>query len=319
MSADVDVVIVSWNTREHLARCLAALGAGGDGIALDVIVVDNASSDGSPAMVAEKFPHARLIENATNAGFGRACNTGAAAGSARAILLLTRDCEPAPGAVAAMLGALDGDRTLGAVFCRLVNEDGTLQPSVHRGLPTPWTHAGDVFFRSSLRHAVYRTPALKRWLLAPTLRRHAAAHDVAWGGAASMLVRRSAFDAIGGFDERFFMYSEDLDLCARLGNAGHRLRYLPEAVTMHAWGASTAQRPAAMLREAYVSRLRYFDKHFPGWGGTLVAALARVELRVRLAALSLLGVLPGGTRWRRRAAETAACLVEIRRLRGERV
>ena len=88
---------------------------------------------------------------------------------------------------------------------------------------------------------------------------------------------------------------------------------------MHAWGASTAQRPAAMLREAYVSRLRYFDKHFPGWGGALVAALARVELRIRLAAFSLLGVLPGGTPWRRRSAETAACLVEIRRLRAERV
>lgn len=319
MRADVDVVIVSWNTREHLARCLAALGADGDGIALDVIVVDNASSDGSPAMVTQKFPHVRLIENATNAGFGCACNTGAAAGSARAILFLNSDCEPAPGAVAAMLGALDTDVTLGAVFCRLVNEDGTLQPSVHRMLPTPWAHVGDVFFCSSLRHALYRRRALKRWLLASTLRRHAAAHDVAWGGAASMLVRRAAFEAIGGFDERFFMYSEDLDLCARLGNVGHRLRYLPEAVTMHAWGASTAQRPAAMLREAYVSRLRYFDKHFPGGGGALVAALAGVELRVRLAAFSLLGIMPGGASWRRRAAETAACLVAIRRLREERV
>lgn len=314
----MDVVIVSWNTREHLARCLAALGAGGDRLALNVIVVDNASSDGSPAMVAEKFPHARLIENGVNAGFGRACNTGAAAGVARALLLLNSDCEPAPGAVAAMLAALERDPALGSVFCRLVNADGTLQPSVHRALPTPWAHVGDVFFRSSLRHAVYRTPALKRWLLAPTVRRHAAGHDVAWGGAACMLVRRSAFDAIGGFDERFFMYSEDLDLCARLGSAGYRLRYLPEAVTMHAWGASTAQRPADMVREAYVSRIRYFDKHFPGGGARLVTVLATVELRVRLAAFSLLGLLPGGAAWRRRAAESAACLAETRRLREER-
>ncbi|MEX2146954.1 MAG: glycosyltransferase 87 family protein [Candidatus Rokuibacteriota bacterium] len=312
--ADIDVVIVSWNTREHLARCLTALtAAGDDGVGLNVIVADNGSTDGSAAMVAGKFPHVRLLAGADNVGFGRACNAGARAGCARAILLLNSDCEPAPGALAAMLAALDAGPDVGGVFCRLVNADGTLQPSVHRSLPTPWSHLGDVVFRGSLRHALYRTVALKRWLLAPTQRRHAVAHDVAWGGAACLLVRRAAFEGVGGFDERFFMYSEDLDLCARLGAAGHRLRYLPEAAAMHAWGASTAQRPAAMVREAYVSRVRYFDKHFPGWGGAVAATLATVELGVRRATFSVLGRLPGADRagWRRRAAESAACAASV--------
>jgi len=309
VSAAVDVVIVSWNTREHLARCLTALAADAADPPLNVIVVDNASTDGSAAMVAEKFPHARLLAHADNVGFGRACNAGARVGAAPAVLILNSDCESAPGAVAAMLAALDGDATLGGVFCRLVNSDGTLQPSVHRALPTPWAHVGDVFFRSSLRYALYRTPALKRWLLARTARRHATAHDVAWGGAACMLVRRSAFEAVGGFDEGFFMYGEDVDLCARLGAAGQRLRYLPEAIVVHAWGASTVQRPAAMLREAYVSRVRYFTKHYPGWGGAVAALLATMEIGVRRAAFSALAVLggPEAARWRRRAAESAAC------------
>ena len=313
MSAAVDVVIVSWNTREHLARCLDALEATTAGVALNVIVVDNASTDGSAAMVAGKFPRVRLLANADNLGFGRACNAGARAGRARALLILNSDCEPAPDAVAAMLTALDADPTLGGVFCRLLNRDGTLQPSVHRALPTPWTHVGDVFFRSSLRYALYRTPALKRWLLAPTARRHATAHDVAWGGAACMLVRRSAFEAVGGFDEGFFMYCEDLDLCARLGAAGQRLRYLPHAVVVHAWGASTVQRPAAMLREAYASRVRYFDKHYPVWGGAVAAVLVTMEISVRRAVFSTLGFLRGrgGARWRRRAEESAACLTSV--------
>jgi N-acetylglucosaminyl-diphospho-decaprenol L-rhamnosyltransferase len=319
-AVDMDVVIVSWNTREHLARCLTALAApSADAVSLNVIVVDNGSTDGSAAMVADKFPHVRLLAGADNVGFGRACNAGAAAGRARAVLLLNSDCEPAPGALATMLAALDAEPEVGGVFCRLLNVDGTLQPSVHRSLPTPWSHLGDVVFRGSLRHALYRTVTLKRWLLAPTERRHRVAHDVAWGGAACLLVRRTAFEAVGGFDERFFMYSEDLDLCARLTTAGYRLHYLPQAAVMHAWGASTAQRPAAMVREAYVSRVRYFDKHFPGWGGALTATLATVELAVRRATFSLLGLLPGRSRagWRRRAAESAACAASLAPVLGD--
>src|SRR5207247_1388209 len=137
---------------------------------------------------------------------------------------------------------LDADATLGAVFARLVNADGTLQPSVHDALPTPWSQAGDVLFASSLKYALYRAPALKPALLRGTLRRHAAAHDVAWGGAACLLVRRKAFDAVEGFDERFFMYMEDVDLCARLGAAGFRLRYVPEAVARARGGRRAAGR-----------------------------------------------------------------------------
>ena len=154
MTLDVTTVVVSWNTREHLARCLAALEDAAEGLRVETIVVDNGSTDGSQPMVAEKFPRARLIQSRDNVGFGRASNAGAAAGTGRAILMLNSDCELAPGALTTLLGALDAEAALGGVFARLVNADGTLQPSVHGALPTPWTQAGDVVFASSLRYAL---------------------------------------------------------------------------------------------------------------------------------------------------------------------
>jgi GT2 family glycosyltransferase len=311
MTPDVTAIVVSWNTREHLARCLAALEAAADGLRVETIVVDNGSTDGSQAMVADEFPRARLIQLPDNVGFGRACNAGAAAGTGRAILLVNSDCELAPGALAVLGAALDADATLGAVFARLVNADGTLQPSVHEALPTPWSQAGDVLFASSLRYALYRAPGLKRVLLGGTLRRHAAAHDVAWGGAACVLVRRKAFEAVDGFDPRFFMYMEDVDLCARLGAAGFRLRYVPEAVALHHWGASTAKSPAPMLRHAYLSRLAYFDKHFPGWGGGVAGALIALELSVRTAALRAAARLTARRGLAARAEASAACRADV--------
>ena len=311
MTPDVTVVVVSWNTREHLARCLDALDGAAAELRVETLVVDNDSTDGSQAMVATKFPRVRLIQNPDNVGFGRAANIGALQGSGRAILMLNSDCELSPGALAMLLDALDADPALGAVFARLTNADGTLQPSVHDALPTPWSHAGDVLFASSLRYALYRAPALKTALLRRTLRRHAAAHDVAWGGAACVLLRRKAFETVEGFDERFFMYMEDVDLCARLTAAGFRLRYVPEAVAVHHWGASTAKNPARMLRHAYLSRIAYFDTHFPGWGGGVAGALASIELAIRTATLGVAARLTGSASLAARAQASAACRADI--------
>jgi GT2 family glycosyltransferase len=311
VTAAVTAVVVSWNTREHLVRCLDALEAAGTGVAVETVVVDNGSTDGSQAMVAVKFPRVRLLQSPDNVGFGRAVNAGAAAGDGRAILIANSDCEPAPGVIATLLAALDADPTLGAVFPRLVNADGTLQPSVHRALPTPWSHAGDVVFASSLRYALYRSPVLKRGLLRPTVRRHARAHDIAWGGAACVLVRRTAFEAVDGFDPRFFMYMEDVDLCARLAAAGFRLRYVPEAEAVHHWGASAAKSPQRVLHHAYASRIAYFDKHFPVWGGAVSRALTALELVVRAAVLGVAARVTRSPLLDVSARASAACRAEL--------
>jgi N-acetylglucosaminyl-diphospho-decaprenol L-rhamnosyltransferase len=311
MMPDVTAVVVSWNTREHLARALAALHAAVDGLRVETIVVDNGSTDGSQAMVTETFPGVRLIQSPANVGFGRACNVGAASGTGRTVLLLNSDCELRPGALGVLFGSLDADPALGAVFARLVNSDGTLQPSVHDALPTPWSYAADVAFGSSMLYALYRAPLLKRVLLRGTLRRHCRPHDVAWGGAACMLVRRKAFEAVDGFDERFFMYMEDVDLCARLADAGFRLRFVPEAVAVHHWGVSAARSATPVVRHAYASRLAYCDKHFPGWGGGVAGALIAAELAVRATTLGLAARLTGSDALRERAKASAACRVDL--------
>jgi len=317
-TSDVSIVIVSLNTRRYLARCLAALPQAEEKLAIEVIVVDNGSGDGTQAMVAEEFPRIRLIQSQENLGFGRANNLGARAATGRALLLLNSDCDLQPKALVTMLGVLDQDPSLGGVLCRLLNSDGSLQPSVHQSFPSPWSMAGDLFFLSSLRYAVYRNAALHPWLLRSTLRAHSLAHDVAWGGGACMLIRRDVFEAVGGFDERFFMYCEDMDLCKRIREAGYRLRYLPDASAIHHWGKSTAQLPAPMLREAYRSRVYYFEKHFPGWVGAMARKISIGEMIVRHAVFTLMACFPSHHRQalRDRAAASAACLQTLRVLRA---
>ena len=310
MPPDVSVVVVSWNTSRRLERCLAAVGPAARQASVEIIVVDNGSTDGSQAMVAERFPHVRLVQNRDNQGYGRAANVGVREGRGRYALILNSDCEPAPGALAAMAERLDRDPAVGGVFCKLLNPDGSLQPSVHGRFPSPWAMLGDLFGWSSLRHAVYRRPRLHRWLLRGTLRLHEFERDVEWGGGACLLVRRSAFDAVGGFDERFFMYYEDLDLCHRLRDAGHRLLYTPAATAVHHWGESTAQAPERMLVESCRSRTQYFETYFPGWGGELSRWSAQAELRLRTVLLAGAALMWPGCRDRlgKRAEAGRKCL-----------
>ncbi len=311
---DVSVVVVSLNTSDYLARFLTAIPNAADILTVEVIVVDNGSSDGTQAMLAAEFPQVRVIQNQENLGFGRASNVGARASRGRLLLLLNSDCELEPGALATMVDTLEQDTSLGGVLCGLVNADGSLQPSVHRSFPSPWSLLGDLLFLSSLRYAVYRSPALHAWLLRPTIRAHQEVHDVAWGGSACLLLRRDIFEAVGGFDEGFFMYCEDMDLCKRIRDAGYRVRYLPGPAALHHWGKSTAQLPAAMLREAYRSRVYYFEKHFPGWGGSVARWVALRELGIRRLVFSLLAFFPWRHRqsFRKRAAASAASVEALR-------
>lgn len=282
MSALAVGVVLYRNSRPELERLLASLALcrqEPDTPAFDVMWLDNSEDGSGQAVLTELDADARCGSTGENLGFGRAHNR--------------------------LIAEAFADPACRAYVC--VNPDAVLHPRCLAELAKEASQGRVGLVDARLFPDEHPKPYDPK------------THATPWCCGTVLLVTRALFEAVGGFDERFFMYSEDVDLCARLGKEGHRLRYLPEAVTMHAWGASTAQRPAAMLREAYVSRLRYFDKHFPGGGGALVAALARVELRVRLAAFSLLGILPGGASWRRRAAETAACRVEIRRLREEHV
>lgn len=311
---DISVLIVSWNTRDYLARCLRAVPGASGTLTVEIIVVDNGSSDGSQAMLAEEFPHVRVIQSRENVGFGKASNIGVQASRGRTLLILGSDCELQPVSLPPMVVELDRDPSIGMVLCRILNPDGSLQPSVHESFPSPWSQLGDLFFLPSLRYAVYRRPALHRWLLRATLKAHLRTRDVAWGGGMCMLVRRNLFLSLGGFDERFFMYCEDMDLCKRIREAGCRVRYLAEPSAIHGWGKSTEQVPERMLCESYKSRILYFDKHFPGWGGVVAIWTAVWELEVRRLLFALAARLPVNKRGalKDRASACAACLEAVR-------
>jgi len=232
--ASVAIVVVSWNTRHLLARCLESLRAEVDRGLAEVWVVDNASSDGSKELVRERFAWVNLVPLDENVGFGRAVNLGAERTSAEWIAAANADIALRPGAVEALLDAGARDQRAGAVAPRLMLPDGTTQHSVF-GFPT-------VPFAFVLATGIHR-----RWwglgdrLALPGYWDTERSRRVPWAVAAFLLIRRAAWDEIGGFDERQWMYAEDLELGWRLRDAGWATRYEPRAVVDHYSSAATTQ------------------------------------------------------------------------------
>jgi N-acetylglucosaminyl-diphospho-decaprenol L-rhamnosyltransferase len=232
--AAVAVAVVSWNTRELLIACLRSMRADADAGRLEVWVVDNGSSDGSVAAVREGFPWVRLDVPGRNLGFGAAVNRVAAATASPWVAPANADIELEPGAIAALLAAGAADRGAGAVAPKLILPDGSVQPSIQ---PFPSLRLSLV--RNLHVQRVSRRAAERLCLRGAWDPERATRAD--WATGAFMLVRRAAWDAVGGFDAGQWMYSEDLDLCWRLRQAGWAVRYEPRAVVRHVHGASARQ------------------------------------------------------------------------------
>lgn len=289
------IILVNWNTRDLLRQALRSVREHA-GMPVHVIVVDNASSDGSPEMVRAEFPEATLIANPDNRGFGQANNQGFAASREPFILLLNSDAELTPGALPALVAELERHPEAGAVGGRLVYPDGRFQASF-AAYPKLLTEA-----------LLLAGLAPRIWGVQYPSRRESAsrrAREVDWVGAACLLLRRAAVDATGGFDPSFHMYAEETDLCRRIHGRGWTVRYSPQAVALHHGGRSTTQRSTEQPLMLWRSRLLYFRKHRPAWEARVLPLLIRGahalrgltwSLRARLAA--------GGARaeWQQRAA-----------------
>ncbi len=234
--AELSVIIVNWNTQAILRDCLSSVARHLAPIEHEVIVVDNASSDGSPEMVAAEFPAVRLVRNTENRGFGTANNQGMALARGNWLLLLNSDTQLTDGSVAELCGRVRHEPGLAIAHCRLVYPDGRLQ------------------------HSTYRFPSLRRTLLEDlglykllgTKRAgeallggywdHDEERDVDAVAGAFMLLPRAVFEQTGGFDERLFMYGEDLEWCRRVREFGGRIRFYPQASIVHLGHASTEMR-----------------------------------------------------------------------------
>ena len=232
MTPPITVAVVSWNTRELLAACLRSLAPDVEAGRAAVWVVDNASSDGSAAMVRSEFPWVRLIESGENLGFGAAINQVAQVSDSRWIAPANADVEPVPGALASLLAAGEREAGTGAVAPRLLMAQGRTQHSVH-AFPTVTL---SVVFNLGLARLV---PRLGDRLCLEGYWDPDRPRQVDWVHGAFMLVRREAFETVGGFDPEQWLYAEDLDLAWRLRRSGWAILYEPEAKVAHAVGAAT--------------------------------------------------------------------------------
>lgn len=229
---DVSVIIVSFNTCDLMRRCLDTLRERSEGVTTEVIVVDNASTDGSPDMVERDYPDVRLIRSDVNLGFGPANNRGIEVARGRYYLLLNSDAFPEPGALRRAVEHMDASPEIGAGGARLLFSDGSWQLSAR---PFP-TVLGDFLVMTGLPDAYPASP-LFRWV-SPTRVAPDTPADVDWAPGAFLLLRREVIDQVGSFDERYYFYYEEVDLCWRIGAAGHRVRYWPDVVVVHLCGES---------------------------------------------------------------------------------
>jgi len=275
---DLSIVIVSRDTRELTLGCLAAVtrSLADAGICWEIILVDNASHDGTVAAVRVAYPATRVIEAGGNRGFAVGNNLGLREAAGRAILLLNPDTEPVGDALPRLLDALQADPALGAVGPMLRYPDGSPQEA-RRRFPTRLTP----FFESTIVQGYWRrNRILDRYYLAD--RPPDQVQDVDWLYGACLLVRREALAGSGGFDEGFFMYSEELDLCARIRQGGWRIGYLPTATVIHHEGASSAQAVPRRQINFNTSKVRFYRRRFGPFFGEMLRAFLLLTFAIQL-------------------------------------
>lgn len=272
----IAILIISFNTLDLTLRCLQSVFACADGFELEVIVVDNASADGSPQAIEQQFPQVKLIRNPTNAGFGAANNLAMAAASPAAdyFLLLNSDAFLSPGALKAMVAIMEAQPAVGLVGPRLEYAPGKLQQSVYY-FPSP----GRAWLESLWITAV--TPVRSGW---DDLRHwpHDSDWLCPWVIGACMLVRRAVYQQVGGFDEAMFMYAEETDWQKRIAGAGWKIAFTPRALVTHLGGASSASSKPKISQMSLDSQNYFIRKHHGPLGlfvfriANIVGAIARI-------------------------------------------
>jgi N-acetylglucosaminyl-diphospho-decaprenol L-rhamnosyltransferase len=275
----VDVVVVSYNSERELDRCLRPLTGAGD---ITVTVVDNASADGS-VMVAQAAG-AATVACTVNRGFAAGCNRGASAGDAPVVLFLNPDAQVTAAGVRRLAAVLAGDPRIGAVGPRIVDEEGRLCLSQRRFPRLRATFAQALF--------VHRLVPRARWVQETVTDEsdYDAPQEPDWLSGACLAVRRSDLDHLGGWDEGFFLFREDVDICRRLRDAGLVVRYEPAVTAVHQGGASAAAK--TVLPVLADSRVRYARKHH----GHAVARLERLGVALHALTHAVAGHDDGGAR-----------------------
>ncbi|MEW6553620.1 MAG: glycosyltransferase family 2 protein [Actinomycetota bacterium] len=273
------LVIVNYNTAPDLRRCLQSAAERLAGV--EVLVVDNGSTDGSREMVRDGFPHVRLVENPGNPGYASACNRGIAATSQPYVFILNSDVEFLSGGLDEVLDRMESDPAIGALGPMVLNSDGSVQMSCRRfpSMFASMVHGflGDIWPGN---------PLTMKYQMKNMCRDGPC--EVDWISGAAMLLRREAAERVGGFDETYFMYVEDVDICWRLREAGYRVVYDPAMRLLHHIGRTSSQQSVRMLYQHHRSMFIYCRKRYRGGRGMALLPLVLAGLAARFTLALLL-------------------------------
>jgi GT2 family glycosyltransferase len=285
-SVDTSFVIVSYNGKEFLHRCLASLIEHTRSADFEIVVVDNASTDGTPDMVARDYPHVVLIRRSENAGFARGVNEGIANARGAYVFILNPDTELDDDVLRPMLAYAREHSDIGVLAPKLLDPDGGTQLSC-RAFPG---FATAVFNRYSFATRLFRrNPFSQRYLM--TSFDHNSVADVDWASAAAWLVPKAVFQRVGPLDEGYFWSSEDVDYCQRVHRAGLRVVYFPRVSILHHIGRSASTAPNKVIIARHRGMWRYYKKYMrsgaPIWRNVLDVS---VWLGIQTRCLAMLAV-----------------------------
>lgn len=286
---DLSIIIVNWNTQELLANCITSLQETVRNLRYDIWVVDNASTDGSVEMLRDRFPAVNVIVNETNEGFARANNRGMAASQGRYMLLFNSDALATPTAVEALVALAEAQPQAAIVGAHLVNADGTFQAS-HTNFPT--------LYREFLILSGLGRRFTGYWYPSHSAEETQGSKSVDYVEGACLLVRREAYETVGGLDEGYFMYAEEVDWCFTLKAHGWQIWYEPAARIIHLGGASSTNRRTAREADLYRSRVRFFKKHRGPVAAALLTAMILASTAGKMLIHGLLRQMSQGKRGR---------------------
>ena len=270
---DVSIVIVSFNTKDLLRACLAAAAAG------EIIVVDNSSADGSVEMVKKEFPGVTLIANSQNRGFAAANNMGLKCARGRYMLLVNSDTQVPPGAIEEVTRFMDEHLDIGVVGVKLMLPNGKMDPACHRGFPTPWAALTYFLGLEKIHSRVFaQYHQLYKNLNEP--------HEIDSPSGAFYFLRREVYESVGGLDEDYFMYGEDLDWSYRIKQKGWKIYFYPRVTILHHKKQSGRASGDPILRKKtqqyfYETMKLFYNKHYSHRYSPLVTALIQLGIKFR--------------------------------------
>jgi GT2 family glycosyltransferase len=258
-SPTISVIIVSWNAKKYLEQCLQSILVDSEAYDAEIIVVDNASTDGSPELIRHNFPKVKLICNADNLGFAKANNIGINHSKGEYLFLINSDVVVYPNCISSMVDYMEKHPETGMLGPRILGTDGNVQRSC-MGYPSLWNlFSRAIFLDSAFPHIkLFNGFMLKNWA-------HDSIKEVDVINGCFWSVRRKAVEQIGLLDEDFFIYGEDMDWCKRFNNAGWKVVYFPQAESLHYGGASSSNAPVRFYVEMQKANLQYWRKHHVGF------------------------------------------------------